>query len=271
MTPHTFAYYRSTATTRSRSAAGHVAARWMRRCRVLILSPLLLLFGCASGPTLEQVATAAGQVLDASQSGVLSDSDIAKGLREALTVGSSNVVAQLGQADGFYADPAIRVPLPRALQRARSYASKVGLEGSFDDLELRLNRAAEQATPKAKALFMNAIRSMTLDDARGILSGPDDAATRYFETRTADNIRTAMRPLVEDSLSRVGAVRAFGDLLTAYQQIPLAPKVNADLNQHVVDAGVDGIFKYLATEEKAIRENPLKRTSALLRRVFAAQ
>ena len=231
-----------------------------------------LLTGCAgSGPTLSEISKTAESVLASSQNGVLSTTDITAGLKEALTKGSNAVVGQLGQKNGFSADPTIRIPLPKTLITAREFASKVGLAGSFDDLENRLNRAAELATPKAKQLFVGAIKQMSVQDAKGILQGPDNAATEYFRGKTGQSIESAMRPLVDDALAEVGAVQTFNRLLKQYQAIPLAPKVDADLSGHVVSKGSDGIFHYLAEEEKAIRTNPLERTSDLLRRVFAGQ
>lgn len=240
------------------------------------LAPMLiagvLLSGCAGkGPSLKDLQSAAETVLgDSAGSGVLSIDDISNGLREALSVGSQQVVTQLGQKDGFNGDPLIRIPLPTALTKARDIASKVGLSSSFDKLETRLNRAAEVATPRAKEMFLSSIRQMTLDDARSILQGPDDAATQYFRRTTGNQLAQAMRPIVDNSLSQVGAVSAFNELLAAYKQIPLAPKVSADLTGHVVAEGMDGIFHYIAQEEKAIRDNPLKRTSEILQRVFGS-
>jgi len=245
--------------------------------RLSRLGSVVLVFsflgGCAGsgGPTLTDIASTAESVLGSSQGGALSSADITAGLKEALTTGSNAVVGQLGQRNGFSADPTIRIPLPKALVTARDFASKVGLAGSFDDLENRLNRAAELATPKAKSLFVGAIRDMSVQDASGILQGPDNAATEYFRGKTGPSIKTAMRPLVDDALAEVGAVQTFNQLLKQYQAIPLAPKVDADLSGHVVDKGSDGIFHYLAEEEKSIRTNPLARTTDLLKRVFAAQ
>jgi len=224
-----------------------------------------------TGPTLTDLTKTAETVLGGSQSGLLSNADITAGLKEALTKGSSAVVGKLGTQNGFTNDPVIRIPLPKTLLKARNYASKVGLEKSFDDLELRLNRAAELATPKAKKLFVGAIKDMSVQDASGILKGPDDAATSYFRGKTGPAIQSAMRPLVDDALAEVGAVQSFNQLLKQYNAIPLAPKVDADLSGHVVEKGSDGIFHYLAQEEKEIRNNPVKRTSELLRRVFGAQ
>jgi len=245
----------------------------MRLQQLVPFAFVISLTACGgTGPTLDDLTKTAGAVLGDSQGGgLLSSADITAGLKEALTKGSSAVVGQLGQQNGFSDDPAVRIPLPNTLLKARGYASKVGLEKSFDDLELRLNRAAELATPKAKSLFVGAIKDMSVQDASGILKGPDDAATSYFRGKTGPAIETAMRPLIDNALAEVGAVQTFNQLLQQYNAIPLAPKVEADLSGHVVEKGSDGIFLYLAQEEKAIRTNPVKRTSELLQRVFGAQ
>lgn len=236
-----------------------------------ILTSIVMVTGCAnSSAVLDGLEQVAGQVLSESSGSGLSINEISQGLKEALSVGSQQVVSQLGRNDGFNTDPVAHIPLPKALDRARNVASKVGLGGGFDSLETRLNRAAELATPKAKELFLGAIQQMTLDDAKGILTGPDDSATQYFRGAMGDRLSAAMKPIVNDSLAQVGAVRMFNDLLTSYRQIPLAPPVEADLTQHVVDLGMDGIFHYIAVEEKAIRDNPVKRTSEILRRVFGS-
>lgn len=232
-----------------------------------------LLGGCATdGSQLDDLKSIAESALggDASTagSGPLSVDEITLGLKEALTKGSTAVVSQLGQAKGFSGDPAIHIPLPASLQKARDFASKVGLEGSFDELELKLNQAAEQATPKAKDLFVNAIQSMSVEDAKGILQGGDDSATEYFRQKTGENLQSEMTPIVDSALADVGAVSTFNSLLSRYNSIPLAPKIDTDLTSYVVEEGSDGIFYYLAQEEKAIRENPVKRTTEILQRVF---
>lgn len=239
----------------------------------IICIAALMLGGCAAGtgPSLDDLKGAAGSVLAGDSAGPLSIDEITAGLKEALSKGSSSVVAQLGAEGGFSDDSLIHIPLPASLQKAREVASKVGLEGRFDDLELKLNRAAEAATPKAKDLFLGAIKSMSVDDARGILQGPDDAATQYFRETTGTDLAAEMRPLIDNALAEVGAVKSFNDLLSRYNRIPLAPKVEADLTGHVVEEGTDGIFVYLAKEETSIRENPLKRTSDILKRVFGSK
>lgn len=242
------------------------------RLKSLILCGALL-SGCAgSGPQLEDLRAAAESALggqDATR-GSLSIDEITRGLKEALMTGSNAVVARLGQTNGFSDDPIVHIPLPGSLAKARDFASKLGLEGSFDDLELKLNRAAEQATPKARALFVNAISEMSVEDARGILQGPDNAATEYFRGKTGTRLEAQMRPIIDQALASVGAVSSFNALVSKYNSIPLAPQVDADLTGYVTGEGANGIFHYLAEEEKAIRENPLKRTSEILQRVFGS-
>lgn len=198
----------------------------------------------------------------------LSRQEIAAGLKEALRVGTERVVAQLGTPGGFNADPEVHIPLPASLRKARSLVEPVGMAGLFDDLEVKLNRAAEEATPKAKALFSEAISKMTLDDAMEIYKGPDDAATRYFEEKMSAPLADEMRPVIQDSLSQVGAVQAYDAAMGEYRNLPFVPDVKANLTDHVVQEGLDGIFHYLAQEEAAIRQNPAQRTTELLKKVF---
>ena len=141
----------------------------------------------------------------------------------------------------------------------------------LDDLELKLNRAAELATPKAKALFGQAISEMTFDDVMNIYNGPDDSATRYFQGKMSNPLAQEMSPIVSDSLSEVGAIQSYENAMKEYQAIPFAPDVKADLTTHVVEKGIDGIFHYIAIEEAAIRQNPVKRTTDLLQKVFGAK
>lgn len=217
------------------------------------------------GKDLLKGLTGSGSTADA-----LSNDDIAGGLREALTVGTGKVVEQLGQTGGFANDPAIRVRLPEKLGSVQKALSRVGMSDSLDELEAQMNAAAEVATPKAKALFLDAISQMTLDDVKGIYTGPEDAATRYFQSKMSAPLAEEMNPIVADSLANVGAVKTFDKVMGRYEKIPFVPDVKADLTGHVVDQGIDGIFHYLAKEEAAIRSNPAARTTALLKKVFGA-
>lgn len=194
--------------------------------------------------------------------------EIGAGLKEALQVGSENVVRQLGRTDGFNLDSNIHIPLPDSLDKVKTMLTKVGMSRLFEDLELKLNRAAETATPKARQLFLNAISQMTFDDIRKIYDGPDDAATQYFRQTMTPDLTEEMRPVIDDSLSQVGAVQAYDNMMSQYKSLPFVPDVKADLTNHVIEKGMDGIFYYMAKEEAAIRKDPVKRTTELLQKVF---
>lgn len=247
--------------------------------RVLLLA--LLLLACAAtaeddwyerGRDLLDGAAQQGGGSSASDSGqaALSESEMSSGLKEALRVGTERVVRQLGRPGGFADDSAIRIPLPGSLENARRTLAGIGMSGMLDDLELKLNEAAEVATPRAQSLFVDAITAMTLDDARRILTGPDDAATRYFQGKMSAPLAQEMTPVVKESLSEVGAVRQYDATLAQYRAIPFAPAVDADLTSYVVEKGMDGIFHYLAIQEAEIRRDPAARSTALLQKVFGS-
>lgn len=197
--------------------------------------------------------------------------DVGSAFKEALQFGTDSVVAQLGQNGGFSNDPAIHIPLPGELDKVKKVLATVGMSGQMDELEAKLNEAAEAATPKARALFTQAIQAMTFADVMAIYNGPPDAATRYFQDQMTPQLMEEMRPIVESTLADVGAVQTLDSAMGQYRALPFVPDVKADLTRHVLDSGLAGIFHYLAQEEAAIRTNPAKQTTDLLRRVFGAQ
>lgn len=200
----------------------------------------------------------------------LTTGEIANGLREALRIGSERVVSTLGKADGFNKSGDVHIPLPDSLKSVQSMLAKVGMSGLADDLELRLNRAAEAAVPKAKKLFGDAITAMSIEDAKKILDGPKDSATRYFRGKMASPLAADMKPIVDTQLSQVGAVAAYDRMMGQYKTMPFVPDVKADLTDHVLAKAIDGVFLYLGREEAAIRENPAKRTTEILKKVFGS-
>lgn len=199
---------------------------------------------------------------------MLSNADLSRAFKQALDLGSQAVVQQVSQVDGFNGDSAIHIPLPAQLQTARSWLDTIGMAQSLDKLEVTLNRAAETAAPQARDLFVGAIAQMSFDDVRQIYQGSDDAATRYFQEKTSAALSSAMRPLISHSLSEVGALQQYDEIISAYKNIPFVPDLKADLTEHVVAGSLKGIFHYLAQQEAAIRKDPLKHTSALLKKVF---
>ena len=205
------------------------------------------------------------------QTSSLSNSEIASGLKDALRVGTETVVEQLGQTDGFNGDPVIHIPLPESMRQVKTALSTIGMSAMMDDLELKLNRAAEEATLPAKKIFWDSIDVMTLDDVKGIYNGPDDSATRYFESKMSDPLAAAMQPIVEQALNQTGAIQAYDAVMGQYATLPFVPNVKADLNSYVVDKGMKGVFHYLAIEEAAIRQDPVKRTTDILQTVFGTR
>jgi hypothetical protein len=201
-------------------------------------------------------------------------------LREALRTATQRTVSRVGKTDGYMKDPSIHIPLPGFLASAKTNLGKVGAAGPLDDLELRMNRAAEQAAPKAVDIFSKAISSMSVSDAKGIVSGPNDAATQYFKRTTTGPLTEAFKPIVERSLADAGATKAYenamhsvsassslGGLGGALGGHTGAP-ANFNLTDYAVGKSLDGLFHYIAQEEAAIRTNPAARSTELLKQVF---
>jgi len=215
--------------------------------------------------------TGSGSSLSPSESvNALSTDDIIAGLREALRVGTERVVGQLGATDGFNTDPDIHIPLPPSLQEVQSTLQKFGMSSLVDDVELKLNRAAEEASPQTKELIWNAITEMTLDDAQKIYEGSDDAATQYFKRTSSGDLANIIRPIVDNTLNSVGAIASYELMIGEYSKLPFVPDVKADLAAYTVKLTLQGLFYYLAKEETAIRQDPLKRTTDLLVHVFGS-
>ncbi|GAB6069022.1 DUF4197 domain-containing protein [Thiomicrorhabdus hydrogeniphila] len=198
----------------------------------------------------------------------LSTDEIQKAFKQALTQGSEAVVSKLGTLDGFNTDSKIHIPLPDSLKTVQSTLDKVGMGKYMDDLETKLNRAAELATPQAKTLFINAIQDMKFDDVKKIYEGPKDSATQYLKSKTEPELKAKMTPIVENSLNEVGAVQAYDKAIAKYKSLPFVPDVKADLLDQVLDKGMSGMFYYIAQEEAAIRDDPVKQSTELLKKVF---
>lgn len=214
--------------------------------------------------------TAGSLMASGISAGKLSNGDIGAGLKEALRIGTERVVGNLGKTDGFNLNPKAHIPLPGTLQKVDKALTAMGMGSMTDDLELRINRAAEAATPKAKQLFINSIQKMTITDAKAILTGPNDSATQYLKKSMSPELAKEMHPLVKEALAQAGAIKSYDQVMGQYSQIPFVSGVKENLNNYVVDKAMSGIFYYVAQEEAAIRQNPAKRTTDLLKKVFAA-
>lgn len=201
----------------------------------------------------------------------LDDSTIVKGLKEALATGTERAVTAVAKTDGYFGNQLIKILLPDKVQQAADILGSIGYQQQVDELILSMNRAAEKAAPKAASFFGDAIRQMTVEDAKGILSGGETAATRFFENKTRSKLFEAFKPTVAKSMDQVGTARAYKEMIGTYGTVPLASLVGApalDLDAYVTDKALDGLFIMVGEEEKKIRTNPAARTTDLLRKVF---
>lgn len=232
----------------------------------LLLAFLFLSVTVAQSP-LDKLKEKIG--LPAGDKGLSNDKVIA-GLKEALKVSTGKAVALTGRPDGYLKNQAIKILLPPKLQTAGKGLRMVGMGGQVDALEVGMNRAAEQAAPQAKAIFLRAVTRMTFDDARQILSGGDTAATDYFKRSSSPELTTAFSPIVHKSMENVGVVRQYNQLMQNPMAAPLVNDKNFNLDSYVVGKALDGLFYMLGEEEKKIRKDPAAQTTALLKEVFGS-
>jgi hypothetical protein len=198
----------------------------------------------------------------------LSDAKIASGLKEALKIGTENTVHLTGKTDGYFLNQAIKILMPEKLRTLEKGLRAVGYGSQIDEFVLSMNRAAEQAAPAAKQIFLDAIAEMSFEDARKILSGNETAAMEYFKGKTTDKLTTAFRPAVDKSMNEVGVTRQYKELVGLYETIPFVKKETFDLDGYVVTKALDGLFHVLGEEERKIRTNPEARVTGLLKEVF---
>jgi len=250
-----------------------IVRTFSRRGILVALSGLAPAAAFAQGSLLDQGKSLLNQIPGQQPQGKtssLSEGEIGSGLKEALKIATQRVVGRVGKTDGYNADPAIRIPLPGPLQAIQGPLKGMGAGGMLDDLQLKMNRGAEQAAPKALTIFGDALSKMSIDDARGILAGPSDAATQYFKRTTTPQLTSAFRPVVDGALSGTGAVGVFKAVQDKASSIPFAGSEiqGFDLTDFTVGKALDGLFHYLAGEEASIRSNPAARTTDLLKKVF---
>jgi hypothetical protein len=206
-----------------------------------------------------------------SSGGKLSDSKIIRGLKEALEIGTGNAVEMVSRLDGYYKNPNIKIPLPKAVQKVETVMRAMGYGPEVDAFSLSMNRAAERAAPEAKSLFWNAIKEITFEDARTILKGKDNEATLYFEGKTRGRLHELFMPLVHTAMEGVGVTRTYQELHATLSSIPFADRLNLDLDQYVTEKALDGLFYMVSEEERKIREDPTARVTKLLRDVFGSK
>jgi hypothetical protein len=196
--------------------------------------------------------------------------DATAALRTALEKGSVAAVAKLGRLDGFLGNPQVRIPLPESAQRAERLLRRVGMGKYADELVVTMNRAAESAVPEARALFVDAVKKMSVQDAKGIISGGDTAGTEYFRRTTRGQLHKRFMPIVQRATARVELAQKYDQYADKAATVGLLRKEDADLDEYVTQKALDGLYLMVAEEEKKIRKDPVGTGSSILRKVFGA-
>ncbi|MGZ8250853.1 MAG: DUF4197 domain-containing protein [Methylophilaceae bacterium] len=200
----------------------------------------------------------------------LSNKEASNGLKEALIVGAGKAVSQLGAADGFFGNPQVKIPLPDGMKKVEKTMRMFGMGKQADDLVLKMNRAAEAAVPEAKALLVASVKKMSVQDAKNILTGGDDAATQYFKQTTSGPMAEKFLPIVKKATENVKLAQQYNKFAEMGSKYGMVKKEQANLEQYVTQKTLDGVYLMMAEEEKAIRQNPMGQASSLLRKVFGA-
>lgn len=199
-------------------------------------------------------------------------SEVASGLKEALNVGAQNSAGKLSVVDGFFKDEVIKILLPPEAQKVEKTLRSLGFNKLVDDAILSINRGAEDACKTAAPIFGNAIKQMTIQDAIGILKGNDSSATTYLKNKTTVDLTNAFKPVIQQSLDKVGATKYWGDVFNTYNKLPTTfKKINPDLSGYVTERALGGLFHYVALEEQKIRKDPVARVTDLLKKVFGSK
>jgi len=223
------------------------------------------IFRCLAG--LVMVCAAPVQALSI---GDLSNRDAVDGLKAALEKGTQIAVKRLGTVNGFFGNDKLKIPLPESLQQVERALRLVGMGREADELVLRMNRAAEAAVPEARALFVNAVKQMSVQDAKGILTGGNDAATQYFKRTTSAPLEQRFLPIIRKAMERVKLAELYEQYAGKAAQLGLIRKEDVKLDSYVTRKGLEGLFIVVAEEEAKMRANPVQETSKIIQKVFGA-
>ncbi len=198
----------------------------------------------------------------------LDEGTIASGLKDALSVGTRNAVGLLSRLNGYFGNEAVKILMPENIRKATELAGKMGFQKQVDEFILSMNRAAEKAAPKAVSYFADAIKGMSIQDARRILSGGDTAATEYFRSKTSSKLYDEFKPSISQSMNQVGVTHAYNAMMGKVPTTPFTKPESVDLDHYVTTKALDGLFYMVGQEEKKIRTNPAAQTTELLKKVF---
>jgi hypothetical protein len=206
--------------------------------------------------------------MDSSQ---ITELDAASALKTALTQGATAAVQQLGKQDGFLGNPQLKIPPPRGLRKADELMRRFGMSAQADAFIIAMNRAAEAAVAEAKPMLVDAVKKMTVEDAKAILTGDDDAATQYFRAKTADALTKKFKPTVVKATSKIGLTVLYDRYASRADDLGLVGTHEGSIDDYVTAQALDALYKVIAQEEQAIRADPLGQASSILQRVFGAK
>jgi hypothetical protein len=202
--------------------------------------------------------------------GNLSNKDVVAGLKEALNKGTANAVATLGKTDGFFGNDRVKIPLPDSMQKLDRTLRNIGMGQYADELVLTMNRAAESAVPEARILLVQAVKEMSVQDAKGILTGGNTSATDYFRNKTSQKLTGKFLPVVQKATAKVGVAQKYNQLAANAGRLGLIDESQTNLENYITQKTLSGLFLLIADEEKAIRANPVEQGSKLLSKVFGS-
>lgn len=239
----------------------------MKLIRIYLLALPLSLTACNA--SLPQITETGVAVVNAT--GYNNQAQMIRAIKETLELGSGRAANSLSMAGGYANNPLYRIELPANLQPITKNLRQLGLGSQLDKVESLMNQGAEKAAVEAKAVFIDAVRNMSVTDALGIIRGNQTAATDYFRAQTEASLRQRYQPIIQENLEQIGFYSQYKQLQSAYNVLPIANKPSLDLEQHVISMALDGLFKQVAVEEKLIRKDPVGRGSQIIGNVFRAQ
>ncbi|OFY84286.1 MAG: hypothetical protein A3F72_14795 [Bacteroidetes bacterium RIFCSPLOWO2_12_FULL_35_15] len=245
------------------------------KTKFLISAIFLLILNIGISQTLQNIVNQASTSLNNGSSGnnssnPLTNDQVVKGLKEALTIGATNSTGIASKLDGFYKNPALFIPFPPEAKKVKDYAKQIGLSAQVTKFEMTLNRAAEEAAKNAGSVFLNAIKGMSISDGFAILKGGNNAATLFLKNKTTAELTQKFTPIVKAAIEKVQLTKYWNPIITKYNKIPLVQKQNPNLTSYVTERALKGLFKLLADEELKIRTNPAAQITTLLQNVFGS-
>ena len=236
--------------------------------KITIIAGLSIsLLSCAEMTTV--LNDVSDSVNTASEPAPLTNIDVIKGLKEALSIGTKNSSELTSKLDGFYKNPEIFIPFPPEAIKVKEKIEDLGMKSQVNKFVMTLNRSAETATKEAVPIFINAITSMSISDGFTILRGGENAATTYLKEKTTEQLRIKFKPVVRNAINKVEVTKYWNPVINTYNKIPFIDKQNPDLEDYVTTKAMDGLFLMIAKEEKKIRKDPLARVTDILKRVFS--